>query len=434
MADDSRKLLEDWGKPNKRVEAYFKRRRIIIFAVIGAVFLVILGIVLNSYFDIFFKAASTLNSVGATGDWAMFGLNQVHSAAIEPADSLPSGKITTILATNGEIHTSPVIANGTLYIGSADHKLYALDTATGTKRWEFETGSWIYSSPAVVKGRLYFGSNDGIFYALDANSGKKLWDFKTLYAIRSSPAVAGDKVYFGGDDSSIYALNAVNGKKVWSLATGGYVDSSPVVDDGLLFAGSGDSYFYAVDARNGNVRNSFLAVRPVASSPSVLDGVVYFCSGAGYLYAVDGMARNWPWENTIRPNWEALYFYGAVPKPPVKSGFLWGLQLSGATISSPSIAKGILYIGAGKNVVAIDIHSRSKLWEFAAGGVVSTTPVVANNMLYVTSEDGHLYILNAITGEKLMDIPVGGRIVTSPLVYGSTVYVSSTDGNLYSIK
>ena len=68
--------------------------------------------------------------------------------------------------------SSPAIgADGTVYIGSYDNKVYALNGATGTKKWEFATGGDVESSPAIgTDGTLYIGSNDNQVYALKTDS------------------------------------------------------------------------------------------------------------------------------------------------------------------------------------------------------------------------------------------------------------------------
>ena len=60
------------------------------------------------------------------------------------------------------VYSSPAIgADGTVYIGSMDNKVYALDGATGIKKWEFETGGWVGSSPTIgPDGTVYIGSKD----------------------------------------------------------------------------------------------------------------------------------------------------------------------------------------------------------------------------------------------------------------------------------
>jgi outer membrane protein assembly factor BamB len=67
--------------------------------------------------------------------------------------------------TGSEVHSSPAVANGVVYIGSADHNLYALNASTGAKLWSYTTGSEVYSSPVVVNGMVYVGSLDHKVYA-----------------------------------------------------------------------------------------------------------------------------------------------------------------------------------------------------------------------------------------------------------------------------
>src|SRR5438105_3675813 len=61
--------------------------------------------------------------------------------------------------------SSPAVANGVVYIGSGDHKVYALNATTGAKLWSYTTGGEGGSSPAVVNGVVYIGSGGGNVYA-----------------------------------------------------------------------------------------------------------------------------------------------------------------------------------------------------------------------------------------------------------------------------
>jgi len=93
-----------------------------------------------------------------------------------------------------------------------------------------------------------------------------------------------------------------------------------------------------------------------------------------------------------------------------------------------------LYVGSDNKLVAVDLQSQQKRWEFEAEGVVSSSPALVDTTIYVGSEDGRLYAVDAATGEKLWDVLTGGKITASPAVADGTVYISSHDGNLYAIK
>ena len=62
------------------------------------------------------------------------------------------------------VWSSPSIANGRVYIGSNDNKVYCLDAETGSLIWSYTTGAVVASSAAVVDGRVYIGSGDGKVY------------------------------------------------------------------------------------------------------------------------------------------------------------------------------------------------------------------------------------------------------------------------------
>ncbi len=65
------------------------------------------------------------------------------------------------------MYSSPALgAAGTIYVGSYDNNLYALNP-DGTEKWRFATGSYVYSSPVLgVDGTIYVGSQDNNLYAV----------------------------------------------------------------------------------------------------------------------------------------------------------------------------------------------------------------------------------------------------------------------------
>ena len=68
----------------------------------------------------------------------------------------------------GGVTSSPAIdSSGTVYVGSDDHKLYAINGKSGVKLWEFETGDKVFSSPAIgPDGTVYVGSWVNKLYAI----------------------------------------------------------------------------------------------------------------------------------------------------------------------------------------------------------------------------------------------------------------------------
>lgn len=119
--------------------------------------------------------------------------------------------------TGNRIESSPAIgADGTIYVGSWDNKLYAVD-ASGSNKWSItvgggSSGTWFMSSPAIgPDGTVYVGSNDRSVYAIRTN-GTIRWSFQTGSWIAASPAIARDgTVYIPSGDSKLYAINRNGG-------------------------------------------------------------------------------------------------------------------------------------------------------------------------------------------------------------------------------
>ncbi len=133
-------------------------------------------------------------------------------------------------------HSSPVVANGTVYVGSKDGNVYAVDATTGAERWRFTTGNAVYASPAVVDEIVYVGSTDGFLYALDAATGEQRWRLETGVVQRSAPAVVDDVVYIVGGNL-LWAVDAATGSERWQVATGGNGEGSPAVVGGTIYVG-----------------------------------------------------------------------------------------------------------------------------------------------------------------------------------------------------
>jgi outer membrane protein assembly factor BamB len=83
-------------------------------------------------------------------------------------------------------------------------------SSIGTPIWEFETGGNVFSSPAIGSdGTVYVGSDDKKLYAINGKSGVKLWEFKTGSYVVSSPAIGSDGTVYvggGGGGGKLYAI------------------------------------------------------------------------------------------------------------------------------------------------------------------------------------------------------------------------------------
>jgi len=346
----------------------------------------------------------------ARGDWWMFHHDPQHTGrSLFTGPSMPMQK--WAFATGDIIgDSSPVIgADGTVYIGSYDHNLYAVN-ADGTKKWEFATGDKINSSPAIgIDGTVYIGSNDSNLYAVNADGTQK-WVFSTggrYDGIWSHPVIGSDgTIYVGSGDYNLYAVNP-NGTKKWAFSIGWYIDSSPVIGtDGTVYVGSQYGKLFAINP-DGTKKWVFDTGDAIFSSPAIgADGTIYVGSCDTKLYAIN-------------------------PDGTRKWAFLTGERID----SSPAIGKdGTIYVGSlDHNVYAINPDGTEK-WAFATGDAIDSSPALGvEGTIYVGSTDHNLYAINPIGTEKWA-FATGDAIDSSPaLGVEGTVYVGSCDHKLYAI-
>ncbi len=115
--------------------------------------------------------------------------------------------------------SSPVIADGRLYVASIDtHTVHALDAVRGGALWQYTAGGRIDSPPTVSQGLVVFGSADGHVYCLRASDGQLVWRH------RAAPI-----------DQRLVAFGQI--ESVWP------VHGSLLVKDGVVYCAAGRSSF-----------------------------------------------------------------------------------------------------------------------------------------------------------------------------------------------
>ena len=272
--------------------------------------------------------------------------------------------------TEDEVRSSPAIGqDGTIYVGSEDHHLYAINP-DGSLKWKFKTGGEVAFSPAIAQdGTIYVGSCDGYLYALNPDGSLK-WKFKTGKGVVFSPAISQNgTIYVGSYGGYFYAINP-DGFLKWKFKTGkaGWVQSSPAIaQDGTIYVGSYDGYLYALNP-DGSLKWKFKTKGGwLVFSPAIAqDGTIYVGSGDNRLYAIN-------------------------PDGSLK----WKFKTRGSVVSSPAIAQdGTIYVGSCDHYLYAINPDGSLRWKFKTGDEILSSPTIGSDgTLYFGSDDGHLYAI-----------------------------------------
>jgi outer membrane protein assembly factor BamB len=431
--------------------------------------------------------AVCLCAAGTSAQTTMFRGDLAHSGVYPSPAPENISHVLWEFKTGGRVFSSPVVADGVVYVGSNDHFVHAIDAGTGHEKWKFETGANVNSTAAVTNGSVYVLSLDGFAYALDARTGKLRWKFKTggesrlnvagLYGLEpslemipdiwdfflSSPAVADEMVYFGSGDRYVYALDARTGELRWKFRAGDVVHSSPAIVNGIVYVGCWDGVFYALNAKTGALAWNFATgvdgthfMQGLPGSAAVADGLVIFGSRDNNIYALEAMTGKEKWHESNNGSWviaspaiadgvvyvttsDSLKFRAL----ELKTGHpLFDVPFKAYSFSSPAIAAGHAYFGTfDGHVYDVDLAARKMSGEFRVQAGI-------NHPELLTS-DGHLN-QEAIYGplgpdgkpnntldatvigvDRLLQL---GSVLSSPSVANGIVYVSSVDGSVYALN
>lgn len=332
--------------------------------------------------------------------------------------------------TEGQVQSTPLIVGETIYFGSGDGNCYAASLKTGKEKWRFPTKGVVVSSPAIANNLVYFSSRDQNLYALDAASGKKLWSFPLGKELpypwafdnqTSSPVVIETTVFVGSGDGQVYALDAKSGKEKWRFKTQGLVRATPTVANNMVYIGDTEGYFYALNANTGKQVWRFETEgvhfdpaefgfdrKAVMFAAALTDELVIFGGRDGFLYAVERATGKERWRMDHKVSW---------------------------VMSKPAIAEGKVFTGTsdGRFIQAIDLQTGQEVWKFTIQNVCWSSPTFADGVVYIGSDEGRLYALNADTGEKEWQFRTGSRVRSTPVVKDGVIYFGSHDGSLYAL-
>jgi outer membrane protein assembly factor BamB len=333
--------------------------------------------------------------------------------------------------------------------------------------WKFHTDHMVRSTPAVVDGTVYIGSNDRHLYALDARTGEQKWAFAALGAVASSPAVSNGHVWFTDATNTVYALDVATGHLLWKVSTGAdlpvvggwdFYQSSPVVENDTVYIGSGDGQLYALDAQTGRQQWGFTTRGRVHTSPATAGNVIVFGSMDGAIYAIDRSGRPlWKHQtDASQPFPMTGVFIGS---PTIASelglvfaggrdGYLYAFDLVSGTlrwrlsqngswvVSTPAYRDGVLYTTTSDSflVQAIDARSGKVLWKQALSGFEFASPAVTSRAVYTAYWSAVVGAFGRTNG-KLMTANGGeGPFLSSPVVVDGVLYIGCDDGNVYAYR
>lgn len=242
-----------------------------------------------------------------SSSYAIYRGNSQRTGAVKGPTPAPLTDVAWAFEAARKFVAAPVVADGVVYAGCRDGKVYALDAKTGKVVWAYTTGRRVMSSPTVCAGVAYVGSDDGFFYALDAVTGQPRWASRVDGRVRGSAAIAQGTVVFwtktatphddtdadheiDENDDVLVALDARTGSEKWRRGVRGRTAQCvhPAIHEGVVYVngvasdGQSSERVQALDLVTGEVRWRHQC-SPTGTFPVASDERVYVADFGGFL-------------------------------------------------------------------------------------------------------------------------------------------------------
>jgi outer membrane protein assembly factor BamB len=335
------------------------------------------------------------------------------------------------------ITAQPVVGGGRIYGLDGEDIVFALDATTGDRMWKFETkpnddaDDTFGGGVALYDGRLFVSTGYGIVYALDARTGHQIWKHATQVPFHGPPTVIDGRVLAVNVNNQLTALDAVDGHQLWihtGLPEGADILGTPapaVQGDTVVVAYSSGEIF-ALRLENGHAEwtDNLATAQPMGALSSLADihgrpvidrGRVFAVSHSGRMVAIDLRTGDRVWEQDI----------GGTQGPWVAGDYVYVL--------SNDVTLLCLTWKDGRVRWSTPLP-RYENPEKKRDPIHWVGPVLAGDRLIVVSSTGIGFSVSPYTGKPLgtSDFPDG--VFVDPVVANNTLYVLTDNARLIALR
>jgi outer membrane protein assembly factor BamB len=281
--------------------------------------------------------------------------------------------------------------------------------------------------------------------SLSEQEVKPLWSFECEDEIRGTPTVDNGMLFVGAYDNNLYALDATKGQFMWKFATKGGIVTKPLVAENNLFFGSEDNKLYVVSPRTGKLLWEFATNGSIRCSPKIAEGHVFVGSDDGEMYAINTMTYQRSWsirtEGAVRSSpflTKDLIYFGCEANEFICSDYRgsvkWRYLTKRPVTSSPLVADGIVYFASqDANFYALDAKSGWVIWRFRMGKGSVSSPALVENFIIFGSADNYLYCVDKSSSREIWRYKCDHQVSGSPFIYKDAVYFGTASGCFYSV-
>jgi outer membrane protein assembly factor BamB len=331
--------------------------------------------------------------------------------------------------------SSIALGKETLYIGSADKHIYAINKKDGTIISKSLLDDWVRAKPVIFDDYIFAATLSGSLYKLSLQSLEI--EQKTevsAHSIYSDINIYNEDLFLVSSDFYIHKINLATGEKDWQTSTFESVhteegeriladlvgqpdyQSSAIVVDDVAYVG-GPRFIYAIEVDTGKELWKFETLGQVCGAPAYADGKIFIGQRGGtpYFYCLDAnngkpiwkKKLGWVWasahckENKVFVSNENGTFYCLSQKD---GSLVWKKETNNYSYPVPSFYKDLVYFGSWHDYYAFNANTGELVWKFdmGQGQSDSGTSLVKDGLIYIQgAASTDFFCLDALTGTEV---------------------------------
>lgn len=185
--------------------------------------------------------------------------------------------------------TGALIRGSEVFVGIADGRILSIDFDNGRLNWQFNPGfsefrfKNIIEQMALIDNRLVFARYDGLLAALNVGSGQRRLLWQQNLPSLTQMTVRDGMIYLGSLNGELYSVDSRSGKKVWSASFGETV-TALAGGERLLYAAGSNGRIAALRNSDGQILWHDDLGSSINHAPLLVGEFIYFPTGMKNLY------------------------------------------------------------------------------------------------------------------------------------------------------
>ncbi len=333
--------------------------------------------------------------------------------------------------------SQPIVAKGRIYAMDGGVQVSALDAATGNRLWqvdlkpEDERGNSFGGGVAFWNDRLYVSTGYAQILALDPTDGRVIWKTGVAAPVRSGPTVSDGRVFAVSVDNELVVLATEDGRRLWNHngipETASLLGSaSPAVEGEVVVAAYSSGEIYALTVENGrplwsdnfsNTRsvNAVASLADIRGRPVVDRGRVFAASHSGRIAAIDLRSGDRAWEQE----------FGSIHSPWVAGDYIYVLSNDNELVCLTRNEGKIRWV---RQLPSYQNEKKKQ------DPIIWAGPVLGSDRLIVLSSAGDAISISPYTGEPLGRERMSAGGYTAPVIADNSLYVLTDDAKLSAYR